>query len=185
MHREFSAAVILFTNSLHSEINFNLSGSSRGYSKAVDMWSLGCVTVVLLTGSSAFTDPRTCQHSTKLAQNCNLRELERSSEWSEVSARPKAFVGKLLVLDESRRLTANEALEDPWFNNHIHKTDFEELYKRTIRHWQPRVQKKPIVEFMDAQEVKQLQCSQGLLAVERRNRGRAGQIPVEPPVGVP
>ena len=149
------------------------------------MWSLGCVTVVLLTGSSAFTNPRTGQYSATLAQNCNLRELERSSEWSEVSARPKAFVGKILVLDESRRLTAEESLQDPWFNNHIHKTDFEELYKRTIRHWQPRVQKKPIVEFMDANEVKQLPCSQGLLAVERRNRGRTGQTPVEPPVRDP
>lgn len=149
------------------------------------MWSLGCVTVVLLTGCSAFRDPRTHQHSETLAKNCNLTELEGSSEWPEVSARPKAFVGRLLLLEESRRLTAAEALQDPWFNNEFHKTDFEELYRRTIRHWRPRVHKKPVIEFMNAREVKQLPCSQKVLAGERRTRGHAGQTPVDPPVGPP
>jgi len=146
------------------------------------MWSLGCVTVVLLTGGSAFRDPQTNQHSEALATNCNLTELELSEEWSEVSARPKAFVGNLLLLDESRRLTAEEALQDPWFSNKFHRTDFEELYKKTVRNWQPRVQKKSIIEFSNSSEVRQLPCSQEVLALERRTRGRVGQTPIEPPV---
>jgi serine/threonine protein kinase len=114
-----------------------------------------------------------------------LADLERTSEWSETSARPKAFVGKLLLVDESRRLTAGEALQDSWFNNDFLKPDFEDLYKRTIRHWQPSLYKKPVIEFMNAYEVKQLQCSQDVLAAERSSRGRRGQSPVEPPVSDP
>lgn len=149
------------------------------------MWALGCVTVVLLTGRSAFRDPKTNEYSQTLANNCNLEILERSSDWSEVPSRPKDFVGRLLQLDESRRLTAVDALQDPWFNNEFHKTDFEELYKRTIRHWQPRIRKKPIIEFMNSHEVKLLPCSQEVLDTERTSRGPGGQVPVEPPVSSP
>jgi serine/threonine protein kinase len=166
----------------HREIEMGGPGSKQGYSKAVDLWSIGCVTVVLLTGGSPFRDSQTNQYSAILARDCNLTELERSSDWAEISARPKAFVMKLLLLDESRRLTAEEALLDAWFNNDFLKPDFEDLYKRTIRHWQTSIRKKPIIEFMNAHEVKQFQCSQNVLASERRSQGRRGQIPIEPPV---
>ena len=185
MLRTFLFAILVFADLSHREIDIDRSSSKQGYSKAVDLWSIGCVTVVLLTGGSQFRDSRTNQYSDTLAKGCNLAELERSSEWSETSARPKAFVGKLLLLDESRRLTAREALQDSWFNNDFLKPEFEDLYKRTIRHWQPSLYKKPIIEFMNAREVKQLQCSQDVLAAERKSQGRRGQSPVEPPVSDP
>jgi serine/threonine protein kinase len=145
------------------------------------MWAVGCVTVVLLTGALPFLDPKTKEYSQALADECNLEILESSSEWSEVSAAPKDFVGKLL-LEETRRLTAGGALQHQWFNNELHKTDFEELYKRTIRHWQPKVHKKPIIEFLNAREVKNLECSKEVLASERKPRGRGDRTPIEPPV---
>lgn len=182
MPRTCFLANLATANAQHREIEIGRSGSRQGYSKAVDMWSIGCVTVVLLTGGSPFRDSRTKQYSDDLARDCNLTELKRSSEWSEISARPKGFVMKLLLLDESRRLTAEQALLDAWFNNDRLKPDFEDLYKRTIRHWQPSIRKKPIIEFMNACEVKQFQCSQNVLAAERRSQGRRGQSPVEPPV---
>jgi hypothetical protein len=168
------------TDKTYREIH-GRSGPKQGYSKAVDMWAVGCVTVVLLTGALPFLDPNTKEYSQALADDCNLEILESSSEWSEVSAPPKDFVGKLL-LDETQRLTAGLALQHQWFSNELHKTDFEELYKRTVRHWQPKVHKKPIIEFLNAREVKNLECSKKVLASERKTRGRGGQTPIEPPV---
>lgn len=184
-HRKLQNHPSAHTNILPSEVLSDRSGLQKGYSKAVDMWALGCVTVVLLTGRSAFRDPKTNEYSQDLADACNLEILECSSDWNQVSTRPKDFVGKLLQLDESKRLTATNALQDPWFSNELNKTDFKELYKRTVRHWQARVHKKPIIEFMNSHEVKHLPCSQNILAADKRIRSQRAQTPVVPPVSVP
>ena len=107
-----------------------------GYTKAVDLWSLGCVTVVLLTGGYPFFEAGSGEYSERLASDCNLDVLEKSQSWRDVGARPKAFVKGLLVLDERQRMTAKESLTHEWFTNDAHRTDFEELYRRAIRHWQ-------------------------------------------------
>ncbi|RMD43127.1 hypothetical protein DV735_g2056, partial [Chaetothyriales sp. CBS 134920] len=122
----------------------------KGYTSAVDMWSLGCVTVVLLTGGSAFNDPETNTYSEQLAKECNLEFLRQSSEWQTVRARPAAFVERLLVLEDEERMTAEEALEHEWFSNEIHRTNFQELYQRTIKHWKRRSRPTNILEFQDA-----------------------------------
>ena len=148
-----------------------------GYTRAVDMWALGCVCVVLLTGGLAFSDPVTGNYSEALARNCNLELLQKSKEWQNVRPRPRAFVESLLVFDENARMTAEEALVHPWFSNQIHKTDFEELYQRTIKHWHPRLTKVPIVEFQDSGSIRYLSCTQDYLdnnqnkAPPARNRG--------------
>ena len=67
-----------------------------GYTKAVDLWSLGCVTVVLLTGGYPFFEAGSGEYSERLASDCNLDVLEKSQSWRDVGARPKAFVKGLL-----------------------------------------------------------------------------------------
>ena len=151
-----------------------------GYTRAVDVWAVGCVAVVLLTGGLAFCDPVTNLYSEKLARNCDLEYLRKSKEWRSTRPRPKEFVEKLLVLDEGARLTAEEALQHSWFYNEVHKNDFEDLYQRTIKHWQPRILKSQLVEFQDSGSIRELDCSQAFLAPRKRSSGRA-QMPVEPP----
>src|ERR1700728_1669907 len=121
-----------------------------GYTKAVDLWSLGCVTVVLLTGGYAFFEAESGEYSERLAGDCNLDVLEKSQSWRDVGARPKAFVKGLLVLDERQRMTAKESLAHEWFTNDAHRTDFEELYRRATRHWRPRMPKEPVIELVEA-----------------------------------
>lgn len=153
---------------------------SRGYTRAVDLWSVGCVSVVLLTGGLAFADPTTNLYSERLAKDCNLTFLEESNEWQSVRRRPKDFVEKLLVLDEAERPTAAEALKHLWFSNEVHRNDFEDLYQRTIRHWHPRPRKPPIVEFHDPAYKYLSQRSQDSSDLGRRFRQR-DQDPVDPP----
>ena len=129
----------------------------KGYSMSVDMWSLGCITVILLTGGSPFIDASTDQYSQRLANECNLVALEQNSrDWQEVRFRPKHFVGRLLCLDEEHRMTAEQALNHEWFSNDLHKTNFEELYERTVKHWHPRLARNDMIQFNGADQLKAL-----------------------------
>lgn len=143
------------------------------------MWALGCVSVVLLTGGLAFSDPSTNMYSEKLARECNLEFLQRSQDWQQVRERPRGLVEQLLVLDEQARLTAKEALEHPWFSNQTHKSDFEQLYQRTIKHWRPRTAKSPTIEFLDSGGMKQSAGHQKVRESTKKSRQR--HVPIEPP----
>ncbi|EER27381.1 Protein kinase domain containing protein [Coccidioides posadasii C735 delta SOWgp] len=120
------------------EIDRSKPCATKGYTKSVDLWSLGCVTVVLLTGGSPFQHPDTQLYSRKLAQECNLDSLERIEEWSHVGRRAKNFVKRLLILDENMRMTTKDALTHEWFTNPSHKQAFEEIYKKAVSDWKPR-----------------------------------------------
>ncbi|OAX83620.1 CAMK/CAMK1 protein kinase [Emergomyces africanus] len=115
-----------------------LPGSRKGYTKAVDMWSLGCLTVVLLTGGSPFTDQETGKYSQDMAINCDLSTLEHEEDWQRVGLSAKDFVRKLLVLDEDARMTAAQALLHKWFTNLTYKKEFDELYQRAAQQWKPK-----------------------------------------------
>jgi serine/threonine protein kinase len=145
--------------------------NSVGYTKAVDLWALGCVAVVLLTGSYAFFDPATHQYSAVLARQCNMTSIQHSRDWQAVRPRPKNFVGRLLVLDESQRMTANQALDHEWFSNDLHKTNFEELYHRAIKHWRPRATRSDTFEFFDASSARRLARAQGVIPEKNRTSG--------------
>jgi serine/threonine protein kinase len=151
-----------------------------GYTKAVDLWSLGCVTVVLLTGGYAFFEAESGEYSERLASDCNLDALEKSQSWRDVGARPKAFVKGLLALDERQRMTAKESLAHEWFTNDAHRTEFEELYRRATRHWRPRMPKEPVIELVEADNIEGLPFSQGL-RTESQKGFKGGPIPVDPP----
>ncbi|KAI1943971.1 hypothetical protein LOZ66_000559 [Ophidiomyces ophidiicola] len=120
------------------EIDRSTIRISKGYTKSVDLWSLGCVTAVLLTGGSPFQHSSSRAYSRKLAQECNLESLERSDEWVKVGKRAKSFVRRLLVLDENLRMTAKESLQHEWFTNPSHKLAFYRIYQKEISDWRPR-----------------------------------------------
>ncbi|ORY09890.1 kinase-like domain-containing protein [Clohesyomyces aquaticus] len=121
--------------------------AEHGYSKAVDMWSVGCITAALLSGDALFTDrthPAYERHPGRvilsLASKCDLGVLDDESHqvWRAVGSRPKQFIKNLLVLEEKNRMTATEALAHPWFSNKHHAPEFDALYEQATRHWQPR-----------------------------------------------
>ncbi|KIV91597.1 hypothetical protein PV10_06116 [Exophiala mesophila] len=155
-----------------------------GYTRAVDMWAIGCVSVVLLTGGLAFFDPNTGSYSERLAKACDLEYLRKSTEWQCVRSRPKSFVESLLVRDEAQRMTAEQALSHEWFSNEIHDTDFHDLYQRCIKHWRPTVPKAPLVKFLDNRVVKNLRCSREYLCqINKKHPSRSRtNMPVDAPL---
>jgi protein-serine/threonine kinase len=118
--------------------------SNSGYTKAVDLWSLGCVTAVLLTGDTPFKNSLTAD-ATELTRRKDREKLEADMDWNNTGHRARDFVLKLLVFDEAQRMDVKQALNHNWFTNPAHREAFEALYRRSIRDWKPRVREGPLV----------------------------------------
>ncbi|KAF1838993.1 Pkinase-domain-containing protein [Decorospora gaudefroyi] len=125
----------------------------HGYSKSVDMWSIGSITATVLTGDLIFSDRSHPDYHNNpravivgLAAICDLSVLDEHDHplWSEVGDRPKDFIKGLLILEEEKRMTASEALVHPWFSSYAE--DFEDLYARSIADWEPRETDLQLVE---------------------------------------
>jgi serine/threonine protein kinase len=136
--------------------------SKRGYSKAIDMWSIGAVATALLTGDVIFTDrlnPVMRKDPAKvildLSSKCDLSILDNGySAWRAVGKRPKDFVRKLLVVDESKRLDIKQALAHDWFTNKYCEDSFKAVYEKAISAWQPRRISFRVVEALDLHRLK-------------------------------
>ncbi|KAI5290493.1 hypothetical protein KEM54_001383 [Ascosphaera aggregata] len=128
-----------------------LTCQDHGYTATVDIWSLGCLTTVLLTGGSPFLDPNTMQYNPELAATGNIAALEDDPDWLTVGLRAKDFVRRCLELNEESRMNANEALSHSWFANKAHKGEFERVYRRAVAGWRPRHRAgKAIMYIIDA-----------------------------------
>jgi len=89
------------------------------YEKSVDMWSVGVITYILLTGFFPFYDP------TRNAAVLYQKIQEVQYDWEDcptVTKEAKDFVSKLLVYDSKKRFTADEALEHKWMSSGSSKT---------------------------------------------------------------
>ncbi|KAB8349461.1 hypothetical protein FH972_023488 [Carpinus fangiana] len=123
----------------------NKGWPDKGYTKAVDLWSVGVITQCLLSGSLPFEgleETQTEIERTKMWQKaikCNSRGLDdRLSTGETIGERPKDFIRGLIILDGHQRMSADAALAHSWFTNRYHKKEFEALYKRAIEKWTSR-----------------------------------------------
>ncbi|XP_067927940.1 calcium/calmodulin-dependent protein kinase type IV-like isoform X2 [Watersipora subatra] len=87
-----------------------LTGSK--YTPAVDMWSIGVITYILLCGYEPFYSDEGEQAMFKKILKCEYHFHE--PWWNDISENAKDLVKKLLVFDPSKRLTASQALAHSW-----------------------------------------------------------------------
>ena len=145
LRRGYSSSYNLLpdVNFLFSEVlGHNHLVKEKGYTKAVDMWSLGCVVITLLTGAPPFpksqgSSIRLCAEESVFNTPAEYRldRLDSVTEWGTISRRAKSFVMALLLLDERKRMTAAEALKHEWFTNRHHRASFDAVYARAICRW--------------------------------------------------
>ena len=101
---------------------------SIGFGRPVDMWALGVMLFVLLTGTLPFAGAKyrvfqmisTGELNVKRKKNDKKKlfsvvVLQMNSRlWKEISESAKDLVMRLLTLDPNERITVKEALTHPW-----------------------------------------------------------------------
>ncbi|CAJ1083608.1 death-associated protein kinase 2 [Xyrichtys novacula] len=78
---------------------------------SADMWSIGVITYILLSGLSPFQD----ETDEETLANILAMKFEFNDRYfSTTSSMAKDFIQKLLVKDPSERMTAEDSLHHPW-----------------------------------------------------------------------
>eukprot|EP00405_Crypthecodinium_cohnii_P022194 CAMPEP_0206468668 /NCGR_PEP_ID=MMETSP0324_2-20121206/29780_1 /ASSEMBLY_ACC=CAM_ASM_000836 /TAXON_ID=2866 /ORGANISM="Crypthecodinium cohnii, Strain Seligo" /LENGTH=538 /DNA_ID=CAMNT_0053942197 /DNA_START=265 /DNA_END=1881 /DNA_ORIENTATION=+ len=87
---------------------------NKSYTSQCDMWSFGVIVFILLVGYMPFGG------SSERAQIANIRAgryIWREERWKNVSDSAKDFVKQILVVNQEKRLTPEQALNHPWILN--------------------------------------------------------------------
>lgn len=101
-------------------------GDAPAYDKRCDLWSLGVILFIMLSGKAPFFG--NCGEDCEWEKGGSCYECQRTlwnsikegnfkfddREWKHISPEAKDLVSNLLVKDASKRLTAKEVLRHPW-----------------------------------------------------------------------
>ncbi|CAE8692914.1 unnamed protein product [Polarella glacialis] len=84
------------------------SGQQAGYGKQADMWSLGVILYILLSGTPPFEEEGLYEQITEGKYEFDVRE------WTTVTPEAKALVRSLMTVDPKHRLSIKQALDHTW-----------------------------------------------------------------------
>jgi serine/threonine protein kinase len=99
--------------------------SRKHYGKPCDVWSCGVCIYILLCGHYPFYD----DSDEAIVQLIIAGELKFHEEyWSGVSEEAKDLLRNLLVVDQYKRYTIDQALQHPWINIHDSVLDTKILH---------------------------------------------------------
>ncbi|KRG07275.1 calcium/calmodulin-dependent protein kinase type 1 isoform X2 [Drosophila mojavensis] len=106
--------------------------AQKPYGKAVDVWSIGVISYILLCGYPPFYD----ENDANLFAQILKGEFEFDSPyWDEISESAKHFIKNLMCVNVEKRYTCKQALGHPWISGNeassknIHGTVSEQLKK--------------------------------------------------------
>ncbi|XP_048385229.1 serine/threonine-protein kinase H1-like [Stegostoma tigrinum] len=111
----------------------------KPYTNAVDMWALGVISYILLSGTMPFED----ENRTRLYRMILKCEYSYVGEpWPNVSNLAKDFIDKLITIDPNERMAAAQALKHPWVvtmaasssMKNLHRSISQNLMRMTSSH---------------------------------------------------
>jgi serine/threonine protein kinase len=83
----------------------------KSYDQKSDMWSVGCIIYLLLSGNLPFMG----RSQKELFRNIVVGRFEFDDDsWTDISDQARDIVCKLLVTDPDRRLSSVACLQHPW-----------------------------------------------------------------------
>lgn len=141
--------------SLTSSRELHALQDDQGYSKAIDLWSTGCITAILLTGQHIFPDDEDCHTDSQssdepsAADRYDLSILDNDTSWEFISRKAKSFIRGCLSLNETSRLTAKQALAHDWLTTRHYAAELAAVYSRATHDWRPRSSTTNLFEFVD------------------------------------
>lgn len=117
---------------------------------ATDMWSLGIISALMLTGEfvleSFKNENASPAAALDAAAECDLAKTIHSPLWQNISNLAKDFVRNLLILDEKARLSVEQALEHVWFTDDKRRKVIRHQYEEAIGGWMPS---RPLLDFKE------------------------------------
>ncbi|CAD8131931.1 unnamed protein product [Paramecium octaurelia] len=132
----------------------------HSYTEKCDIWSCGVILYILLCGYPLFVGKTENQILEKVKTGKFTFDPE---DWDPISKEAKAFITKLLRVDASKRLSAKQALEDPWLVKYAPSTQVNRKVLDNIRQFQAQtVLKQALMSYMITQmstqkEIQELQ----------------------------
>mmetsp|Transcript_59785 Transcript_59785/g.83038 ORF Transcript_59785/g.83038 Transcript_59785/m.83038 type:complete len:439 (+) Transcript_59785:2-1318(+) len=91
---------------------------AKGYGREVDMWSVGVITYILLCGFPPFYN----ENIPLLFESIMKADFDYPEEyWNDISDEAIAFIDGLLEPEPEKRMTAKQALADPWLQGNAPK----------------------------------------------------------------
>ncbi|CAG4950620.1 unnamed protein product [Parnassius apollo] len=118
----------------------------HGVSFPADMWSVGIITYILLSGHSPFRGHHDRETLTRVQEG--KWEWHDEEWWSRMSRESRDFISRLLVLDWRERMHVDAALAHPWLtfadkiyhDEYIISTDRLRNYYNLYRDWTSNAQ---------------------------------------------
>ncbi|KXS10155.1 Pkinase-domain-containing protein [Gonapodya prolifera JEL478] len=113
----------------------------KKYGKPVDVWSVGVIAFVLLSGRSPWGE--------RIGVNEIYRKIAEGKTdfapaiWSRISPAAQDFCASLMQLDPDARPTAHEALHHPWLEKLCPKGYIEYIERFNVTAWQKEGKKCP------------------------------------------
>jgi len=97
------------------------------YGKPCDMWSFGVLLYQLLCGTLPFYSDQQIELYSII---CKGYFSFNSIDWSDISRDAKSLIKGLLTVDQTRRLTIDQAISHPWFSKHDQLKKYQERHER-------------------------------------------------------
>ncbi|XP_053968176.1 calcium/calmodulin-dependent protein kinase type 1-like isoform X4 [Anastrepha ludens] len=154
--------------------------AQKPYGKAVDVWSIGVISYILLCGYPPFYD----ENDANLFAQILRGEFEFDSPyWDEISESAKHFIQNLMCVNVEKRYTCKQALAHPWISGNaassknIHGTVSEQLKKNFAKsRWKQAYYAATVIRQMQRMALSSNSSKSNLIPTESRQVGSSSCV---------